>query len=234
MTVFFQIVEVPFGNGLHNFNCDFFYIFIATSSQIARATLCHFRTDLISVSVMLYDFFMAQFSHISEVVLFNLWTKWISSFSILNDFQLEGFWRITATNARSALASRALVADKNKNAVAFASVSGTAADVAFRLRSSRLSACTSLFRAPNRWPKRADGQCRCMKCWGEIKLLFVRKTAYFLWQELNTNWWWWKIPPWWRSCWHYRRLRRPSFAIAKKGLPTRISPIQHGKRKQSE
>jgi hypothetical protein len=34
--------------------------------------LCHFRTDLISVSAMLYDFFMAEFSHISEVVLFNL------------------------------------------------------------------------------------------------------------------------------------------------------------------
>jgi hypothetical protein len=31
-----------------------------------------------------------------------------------------------------------------------ASVSGTAADVAFRLRSSRLSACTSLNRSPNR------------------------------------------------------------------------------------
>jgi len=53
-------------------------------------------------------------------------------------------------------ASRALVADGNgKNAVAFASVSGTAAVVAFRLRSSRLSACTSLFRPPNRRPKQS-------------------------------------------------------------------------------
>jgi len=40
-----------------------------------------------------------------------------------------------------------------ENAVAFASVSGTAAVVAFRLSSSRLSACTSLFRPPNRRPK---------------------------------------------------------------------------------
>jgi len=56
-----------------------------------------------------------------------------------------------ATNARSAAASRALIADGNgKNAVAFASVSGTAAVVPFRLRSSRLSACTSLYRPPNR------------------------------------------------------------------------------------
>jgi hypothetical protein len=55
-----------------------------------------------------------------------------------------------ATNARSAAASRALVADRNENAVAFASVSGTAAVVALRLRSSRLSACTSLCRPPNR------------------------------------------------------------------------------------
>jgi hypothetical protein len=39
---------------------------------------------------------------------------------------------------------------KTANAVAFASVSGTAAVVAFRFRSSRLSACTSLFRPPNR------------------------------------------------------------------------------------
>jgi hypothetical protein len=56
-----------------------------------------------------------------------------------------------ATNARSAAASRALVADGNgKNAVAFASVSGTAAVVALRLRSSRLSAYASLYRPPNR------------------------------------------------------------------------------------
>jgi hypothetical protein len=39
---------------------------------------------------------------------------------------------------------------RKKNTVAFASVSGTAAVVAFRLRSSRLSAYTSLFRPPNR------------------------------------------------------------------------------------
>jgi len=37
-----------------------------------------------------------------------------------------------------------------ENAVAFASVSGTAAVVALRLRSSRLSAYASLFRSPNR------------------------------------------------------------------------------------
>jgi hypothetical protein len=37
-----------------------------------------------------------------------------------------------------------------ENAVAFASVSGTAAVVTFRLRSSRLSACISLIRSPNR------------------------------------------------------------------------------------
>jgi len=56
-----------------------------------------------------------------------------------------------ATNARSAAASRALVADGNgKNAVAFASVSGTAAVVALRRRSSRLSAYASLYRPPNR------------------------------------------------------------------------------------
>jgi len=46
--------------------------------------------------------------------------------------------------------TRARRGRKWKNAVAFASVSGTAAVVAFRLRSSRLSACTSLFRLPNR------------------------------------------------------------------------------------
>jgi hypothetical protein len=46
--------------------------------------------------------------------------------------------------------TRARRGRKWKNAVAFASVSGTAAVVAFRLRSSRLSACTSLFRSPNR------------------------------------------------------------------------------------
>jgi hypothetical protein len=39
---------------------------------------------------------------------------------------------------------------ENKNAVAFASVSGSAAVVALRLRFSRLSAYTSLFRSPNR------------------------------------------------------------------------------------
>jgi hypothetical protein len=38
---------------------------------------------------------------------------------ILNDFQMAGFTGVTATNARSAAASRALVADGNeKNAVA--------------------------------------------------------------------------------------------------------------------
>ena len=46
--------------------------------------------------------------------------------------------------------TRARRGRKWKNAVAFASVSGTAAVVAFRLRSSRLSACTSLCRPPNR------------------------------------------------------------------------------------
>jgi len=71
--------------------------------------------------------------------------------AILNDFQMAGFTGATATNARSATASRALVADGNgKNAVAFASVSGTAAVVALRLRSSRLSAYASLYRPPNR------------------------------------------------------------------------------------
>jgi hypothetical protein len=57
----------------------------------------------------------------------------------------------SATNARSAAASRALVADgKNKTQSRCASVSGTAAVVALRLRSSRLSAYASLFRSPNR------------------------------------------------------------------------------------
>jgi len=60
---------------------------------------------------------------------------------ILNDFQMAGFTGVTATNTRSAAASRALVADgRRKNAVAFASVSGTAAVVTLRLHSSRLSA----------------------------------------------------------------------------------------------
>jgi len=55
------------------------------------------------------------------------------------------------TNARSAAASRALVVDGNgKTQSRCASVSDTAAVVAFRLRSSRLSACTSLCRPPNR------------------------------------------------------------------------------------
>jgi len=46
--------------------------------------------------------------------------------------------------------TRARRGRRMKNAVAFASVSGTAAVVAFRFRSSRLSACASLFRPPNR------------------------------------------------------------------------------------
>jgi len=54
---------------------------------------------------------------------------------------MAGLTGITATNARSAAASRALVADgKNKTQSRCASVSGTAAVVALRLRSSRLSA----------------------------------------------------------------------------------------------
>ena len=71
---------------------------------------------------------------------------------MLDDLQMAGFVGKTATNARSAAASRVLVAGGGgmENAVAFTSVSGTAAVVAFRLRSSRLSACTSLFRSPNR------------------------------------------------------------------------------------
>jgi len=64
---------------------------------------------------------------------------------------MAGFTGVTATNARSATASRALVADGNRKTQSrCASVSGTAAVVAFRLRSSRLSACTSLYRPPNR------------------------------------------------------------------------------------
>ena len=46
--------------------------------------------------------------------------------------------------------TRARRGRKWKNAVAFASVSGTAAVVTFRLHSSRLSACISLCRPPNR------------------------------------------------------------------------------------
>ena len=55
-----------------------------------------------------------------------------------------------ATNARSAALHARSSRTEMENAVAFASVSGTAAVVALRLRSSRLSAYASLYRPPNR------------------------------------------------------------------------------------
>jgi hypothetical protein len=48
---------------------------MTASSQIARATLCAFRTGLIFASVMLHDLFMATFFQIIEAALFQTATK---------------------------------------------------------------------------------------------------------------------------------------------------------------
>jgi hypothetical protein len=61
MTVFFQIVEVAFGNGLHNLNRDFFYIFPSGIFPNCQSHLVPFPHRFNLRFAMLYDFFMADF-----------------------------------------------------------------------------------------------------------------------------------------------------------------------------
>ena len=153
---FFRLWKSLLVMGYTTLIVTFSIFFLAVSSQIARAILCHFRTDLISVlpccmifSWQIFPYFRSRFvQSLNKMNFLFCYSNWFSIGRILKDNRDQRAFRCGFTRARRGY--------EWKNAVAFASVSGTATVVALRLRSSRLSACISLFRSPNRRPKRAD------------------------------------------------------------------------------